>query len=125
MAAPLLLELEPVLSVARRPWDMFDASRGQYSARTLLRVLIYMAALLAVVLLALFLVIVLLGLIFSHFMPMSAVRGFDGFFAGIAVGVPLLLLASAAILYVMRTLPPILHASTTPTLKLPRYPTAH
>lgn len=125
MAAPLLLELEPVLSVARRPWDMFDASRGQYSARTLLRVLIYMAALLAVVLLALFLVIVLLGLIFSHFMPMSAVRGFDGFFAGIAVGVPLLLLASAAILYVMRTLPPILHASTTPTPKLPRYPTAH
>src|SRR5262249_22089990 len=108
--ATLLLNLEPVLSIARRPWDMLDAARGQYSNRTPFRVLIYAALLLAVVLLALFVLVVLIGLLFSHFAPISAVRGFDGFFAGVAVGVPLLLLASAAILAVMHTLPPLLTA---------------
>ena len=110
MASPRLLDLEPVLSVARRPWDMFDTARNEFPERTPLRVLFYAALLLAVTLVALFIVILLLGWIASHFVPVSAVRGFDGFFAGLAVGVPLLLLASAAILYTMRALPPVLTA---------------
>lgn len=110
--APLLVEMEPMLSVARRPWDAFDASRGRFSYRSPLRVLIYAAVLLAVVLLALFLIVLLIGLLLSLFLPIGFVRGFDGFFAGLAVGVPLLLLACAAILYAMETLPPILTAHT-------------
>lgn len=114
MVAPVLLELEPVLSVARRPWDMLDAARGRMPPRTPLRVLLYAAALSAVIFGALFLVVVLIGLLASRLAPISAVRGFDGFFAGIAVGVPLLLLASAAILATMRALPPLLTAHLGP-----------
>jgi hypothetical protein len=76
---------------------------------------------------ALFVLAVLIGWIVSHVAPASAVRGFDGFFAGLAVGVPLLLLACAAILAIMKTLPPLLTAHTTlrrETPIIPRYPTA-
>ena len=87
-----------------------------------MRVLIYAAILLAVLLLALFLVMVLIGWIASHVAPISAVRGFDGFFAGVAVGVPLLLLASAAILAVARALPPLLTAQRTARASLAKIP---
>ena len=122
-ASPLLPRMEPALSLARQPWDMFDAVRGRPTPRTPLRALLYVALLAAVVLGALFLVVALLGWIASHFAPISAVRGFDGFFAGLAVGVPLLALASAAILLTLRALPPLLRRSPARRpVVLPRYP---
>jgi len=124
---PLLARLAPVLSLAQRPWDMLDAARNHHPARTPMRVLLYAAALSAVALVALFVLAVLIGWIASHAAPVSAVRGFDGFFAGIAVGVPLLLLACAAILAIMKTLPPLLTAHAkfrAETPIIPRYPTA-
>jgi hypothetical protein len=127
LSLPLLAKLAPVLSLAQRPWDMLDAARNRHPARTPMRVLLYAAALSAVVLVALFVLAVLIGWIASHVAPVSAVRGFDGFFAGLAVGVPLLLLACAAILAIMKTLPPLLTAHTTlrrETPIIPRYPTA-
>jgi hypothetical protein len=123
-ASPLLLNLDPALNVALRPWDMFDAARNRHSPRTPLRALIYAAILAAAVLVTLFVLVVLLGWIASHFAPISAVRGFDGFFSGLAVGVPLLLLASAAILVVMRALPPLLTAHEPHAPVMPRYPSA-
>lgn len=119
---PLLARLTPALSLAQRPWDMLDEARNQHPPRTPMRSLIYAAALSAVGLVALFLVVVALGWIASHFTPISAVRGFDGFFAGLAVGVPLLLLASAAILAVLRTLPPLLTRQPKDAPVLPRFP---
>lgn len=124
MTTPLLPKLARVLSLALRPWDMFDAARGQRSPRTPLLVLLYAALLLAVLLGALFLVVVVLGWIASHFAPISAVRGVDGFFAGLAVGVPLLLLASAAILMILRALPPLLTRHQAKAPVIPRYPSA-
>ncbi len=124
-AAPLLPRIDPALTLATRPWDILDAARGQHPPRTTMRVLFYAAILLAILLLALFLVMALIGWIASHVAPISAVRGFDGFFAGIAVGVPLLLLASAAILAVTRALPPLLTTQRTHAPIIPRYPTAH
>jgi hypothetical protein len=124
---PLIAKLAPVLSLAQRPWDMLDAARNHHPARTPMRVLLYAAALSAVALVALFVLAVLIGWLASHVAPVSAVRGFDGFFAGLAVGVPLLLLASAAILAIMKTLPPLLTAHATfraETPIIPRYPTA-
>jgi hypothetical protein len=124
---PLLAKLAPVLSLAQRPWDMLDAARNRHPARTPMRALLYAAALSAVALVALFVLAVLIGWIASHAAPVSAVRGFDGFFAGLAVGVPLLLLACAAILAIMKTLPPLLTAHATlraETPIIPRYPTA-
>ena len=122
-AAPLLPRMEPALSLARQPWDMLDAIRGRPTPRTPLRALLYAALLAAVVLVALFLIVALLGWIASHFAPISAVRGFDGFFAGLAVGVPLLVLASAVILLTLRALPPLLRRSPARgPVVLPRYP---
>lgn len=124
---PLLAKLAPALSLAQRPWDMLDAARNRHPTRTPMRALLYAAALSAVVLVALFVLAVLIGWIASHAAPVSAVRGFDGFFAGLAVGVPLLLLACAAILAIMKTLPPLLTAHATlraETPIIPRYPTA-
>jgi hypothetical protein len=124
---PLLAKLAPVLSLAQRPWDMLDAARNRHPARTPMRALLYAAALSAVALVALFVLAVLIGWIASHAAPVSAVRSFDGFFAGLAVGVPLLLLACAAILAIMKTLPPLLTAHATlraETPIIPRYPTA-
>lgn len=123
LAAPLLLRLDPALALAQRPWDIFDAARGKRSPRTALAALLYAALLSAILLVALFLVVVLIGWIASRFAPVAAIRGFDGFFAGLAVGIPLLLLASAAILVVTRTALPLLTAhpaKNTPIL--PRYP---
>ena len=123
-AAPLLPRMEPALSLARQPWDMLDAVRGRPTSRTPLRALLYAALLAAIVLVALFLIVALLGWIASHFAPISAVRGFDGFFAGLAVGVPLLALASAVILLSLRALPPLLRRSPARgPVVLPRYPT--
>jgi hypothetical protein len=125
LTLPLVARLAPVLSLAQRPWDMLDAARNSHPPRTPMRVLIYAAALSAVLLAALFVLAVLVGWIASHFAPGSAVRGFDGFFAGLAVGMPLLLLASAAILAVMKTLPPLLRAHLEPQTErpiIPRYP---
>ncbi len=124
---PLIAKLAPVLSLAQRPWDMLDAARNHHPARTPMRVLLYAAALSAVALMALFVLAVLIGWIASHVAPVSAVRGFDGFFVGLAVGVPLLLLAGAAILAIMKTLPPLLTTHATfraETPIIPRYPTA-
>lgn len=123
VGSPVLARLDPAASLAQRPWDMLDAARNRRSSRTTLAVLLYAAALSAVLLVALFLIVLFLGWIASHFAPIAAVRGFDGFFAGLAVAVPLVLLASAAILVVMRTLPPLLarhHTKDTPVI--PRYP---
>jgi hypothetical protein len=122
---PLLAKLTPALSLAQRPWDMLDAARNHHPARTPMRVLLYAAALSAVALVALFVLAVLIGWIASHVAPVSAVRGFDGFFVGLAVGVPLLLLACAAILAIMKTLPPLLTAHASPhaeTPIIPRFP---
>jgi Double zinc ribbon len=124
---PLIAKLAPVLSLAQRPWDMLDAARNHHPARTPMRVLLYAAALSAVVLVALFVLAVLIGWIASHVAPVNAVRGFDGFFVGLAVGVPLLLLASAAILAIMKTLPPLLTAHAKPRAEtpiIPRFPSA-
>lgn len=123
-ASPLLLNLDPALNIALRPWDMFDAARNHHPPRTPLRALVYAAILAAAALAALFVFAVLLGWIVSHFAPVSAVRGFDGFFAGLAVGVPLLLLASGAILAMMRVLPPLLTTHEPNTPIMPRYPSA-
>ena len=124
---PLIARLAPVLSLAQRPWDMLDAARNRHPARTPMRVLLYAAALSAALLVALFILAVLIGWIASHVAPVSAVRGFDGFFVGLAVGVPLLLLASAAILAIMKTLPPLLTAHAKPRAEtpiIPRFPSA-
>jgi hypothetical protein len=124
---PLIAKLAPVLSLAQRPWDMLDAARNHHPARTPMRVLLYAAALSAVTLVALFVLAVLIGWIASHVAPVSAVRAFDGFFVGLAVGVPLLLLASAAILAIMKTLPPLLTAHARPRAEkpiIPRFPRA-
>jgi hypothetical protein len=124
---PLLAKLQPILSLAQRPWDMLDAARNHHPARTPMRVLLYAAALSAVVLVALFVLAVLIGWIASHVAPVGAVLGFDGFFVGLAVGVPLLLLACAAILAIMKTLPPLLTAHATPRAEkplIPRFPNA-
>jgi hypothetical protein len=124
---PLIAKLAPVLSLAQRPWDMLDAARNRHPARTPMRVLLYAAALSAVALVALFVLAVLIGWIASHIAPVSAVRGFDGFFVGLAVGVPLLLLACAAILAIMKTLPPLLTAHAKPRAEtpiIPRFPRA-
>ena len=123
LATPLLPRIDPALALAARPGTC-SMRPVVASPRTTMRVLFYAAILLAVLLLALFLVMVLIGWIASHVAPISAVRGFDSFFAGIAVGVPLLLLASAAILAVTRALPPLLTAQHTPAPIIPRYPTA-
>ena len=122
--APLLPHLEPALSRARQPWDLFDAARGHPTPRTPMRALFYAAILSAVALVALLIVVALLGWIASHFAPIGAIRGFDGFFAGLAVGAPLLLLACAAILAALRSLPPLLRKPPTQAPVLPRYPTA-
>lgn len=124
---PLLAKLEPILSLAQRPWDMLDAARNRHPARTPMRVLLYAATLSAVALVALFILAVLIGWIASHVAPVGAVRGFDGFFAGLAVGAPLLLLACAAILAIMKTLPPLLTAHATLRDEkpiIPRFPSA-
>jgi hypothetical protein len=122
--APLLARVEPALTLAQRPWDLFDAARGRPTPHTPLRALLYAALLAAVTLLALFFVVALLGWVASHFAPISAVRGVDGFFLGLAVGVPLLLLASAAILVALRALPPLLRKPPADAPVLPRYPTS-
>lgn len=122
--APLLPRMEPALSRARQPWDMFDVVRGRPTPRTPMRALFYATILAAVVLVALFIVVALLGWIASHFAPIGAVRGLDGFFAGLAVGVPLLLLACAAILATLRALPSLLRKPPAHGPVLPRYPTA-
>ena len=123
--APLLPRMEPALSRARQPWDMFDAVRGRPTPRTPMRALFYATILAAIVLGALLIVVALLGWIASHFAPISAVRGLDGFFAGLAVGVPLLLLACAAILATLRALPSLLRKPPAHGPVLPRYPASH
>jgi hypothetical protein len=123
--APLLPRMEPALSRARQPWDMFDAARGRPTPRTPMRALFYATILAAVALFVLFIVIALLGWIASHFAPISAVRGLDGFFAGLMVGAPLLLLTCAAILAVLRALPPLLRKPPAHGPVLPRYPASH
>jgi Double zinc ribbon len=124
LSLPLLAKLTPALSLIQRPWDMLDAARNRHPARTPLRALVYAAVLSAVVLVALFVLAVMIGWIASHVAPISAIRGFDGFFAGVAVGVPLLLLASAAILAVMQTLPPLLTKHRVDVPIMPKYPSA-